>query len=55
MKRVPSINKETRVYVLTHACTQVWGFFYSQTVCVEKEKSLGGTCLNVGCIPSKVG
>lgn len=21
--------------------------------CVEKEKSLGGTCLNVGCIPSK--
>lgn len=32
----------------------VW-FFFSQTVCVEKEKSLGGTCLNVGCIPSKVG
>jgi dihydrolipoamide dehydrogenase len=24
-----------------------------KTVCVEKEKSLGGTCLNVGCIPSK--
>jgi len=22
-------------------------------VCVEKEKTLGGTCLNVGCIPSK--
>lgn len=21
--------------------------------CIEKEKSLGGTCLNVGCIPSK--
>lgn len=28
--------------------------FVLQTVCVEKEKSLGGTCLNVGCIPSKV-
>nr|DBA31297.1 TPA: hypothetical protein GDO54_007170 [Pyxicephalus adspersus] len=25
-----------------------------QTVCVEKNDTLGGTCLNVGCIPSKV-
>ena len=25
-----------------------------QTVCVEKDPTLGGTCLNVGCIPSKV-
>ncbi len=24
-----------------------------KTACVEKEKPLGGTCLNVGCIPSK--
>lgn len=24
-----------------------------KTVCVEKEETLGGTCLNVGCIPSK--
>ena len=23
------------------------------TVCVEMEKTLGGTCVNVGCIPSK--
>ena len=23
------------------------------TVCVEKNPTLGGTCLNVGCIPSK--
>jgi dihydrolipoamide dehydrogenase len=23
------------------------------TVCVEKDKTLGGTCVNVGCIPSK--
>ena len=24
-----------------------------KTICVEKDKTLGGTCLNVGCIPSK--
>lgn len=24
-----------------------------KTACVEKERTLGGTCLNVGCIPSK--
>ena len=24
-----------------------------QTVCVEMDKTLGGTCVNVGCIPSK--
>lgn len=24
-----------------------------KTACVEKYKTLGGTCLNVGCIPSK--
>lgn len=24
-----------------------------KTLCIEKEKTLGGTCLNVGCIPSK--
>lgn len=24
-----------------------------KTVCVEKNPKLGGTCLNVGCIPSK--
>src|SRR5688572_33321774 len=23
------------------------------TVCVEKDSTLGGTCVNVGCIPSK--
>ena len=25
-----------------------------KTVCIEKNATLGGTCLNVGCIPSKV-
>ena len=24
-----------------------------KTACVESQKTLGGTCLNVGCIPSK--
>ncbi len=23
------------------------------TVCIEKRGALGGTCLNIGCIPSK--
>ena len=23
-----------------------------KVACVEKEKTLGGTCLNIGCIPS---
>lgn len=26
----------------------------ARQVCVEKRGALGGTCLNVGCIPSKV-
>lgn len=25
-----------------------------KTTCIEKRRTLGGTCLNVGCIPSKV-
>ena len=24
-----------------------------KVACVEKEQTLGGTCLNIGCIPSK--
>src|SRR5579862_6792106 len=24
-----------------------------RTVCVEQDKTLGGTCVNIGCIPSK--
>jgi dihydrolipoamide dehydrogenase len=27
--------------------------FLFQTACVEKSATYGGTCLNVGCIPSK--
>uniref|UniRef100_A0A8C7I1J4 Dihydrolipoyl dehydrogenase, mitochondrial n=1 Tax=Oncorhynchus kisutch TaxID=8019 RepID=A0A8C7I1J4_ONCKI len=36
-------------YVAAIKATQL-GF---KTVCVEKNPTLGGTCLNVGCIPSK--
>ena len=25
----------------------------NKVACIEKHKTLGGTCLNVGCIPSK--
>ena len=24
-----------------------------KVACIEKDKTLGGTCLNIGCIPSK--
>ncbi len=36
-------------YVCAIRCAQL-GF---KTACVEKSPTLGGTCLNVGCIPSK--
>jgi dihydrolipoamide dehydrogenase len=36
-------------YVCAIRCAQLG----LKTACVEKEKTLGGTCLNVGCIPSK--
>lgn len=36
-------------YVCAIRCAQLG----MKTACVEKDKTLGGTCLNVGCIPSK--
>lgn len=36
-------------YVAAIRCAQLG----LKTACIEKEKTLGGTCLNVGCIPSK--
>ena len=36
-------------YVAAIRATQL-GF---SVACIEKEKNLGGTCLNIGCIPSK--
>jgi dihydrolipoamide dehydrogenase len=36
-------------YVAAVRCAQLG----LKTACVEKRKTLGGTCLNVGCIPSK--
>ena len=36
-------------YVAAIRCAQLG----LKTACVEGRKALGGTCLNVGCIPSK--
>ena len=36
-------------YVCAIRCAQLG----LKTACVEKNKTLGGTCLNIGCIPSK--
>ncbi len=36
-------------YVAAIRCAQLG----LKTACVEKNKTLGGTCLNIGCIPSK--
>ena len=36
-------------YVCAIRCAQLG----LETACVEKDKTLGGTCLNIGCIPSK--
>jgi dihydrolipoamide dehydrogenase len=36
-------------YVAAIRCAQLG----LKTACIEKRKELGGTCLNVGCIPSK--
>ena len=36
-------------YVCAIRCAQLG----LKTACVEKRDTLGGTCLNVGCIPSK--
>ena len=36
-------------YVCAIRCSQLG----LKTACVESKKTLGGTCLNVGCIPSK--
>jgi len=36
-------------YVAAIRCAQLG----MKTACIEKRKTLGGTCLNIGCIPSK--
>ena len=36
-------------YVCAIRCAQLG----LKTACIEEKKSLGGTCLNLGCIPSK--
>ena len=49
------------VLEVIHSCTHPLGYVAAikagqrglKTVCIEKRGKLGGTCLNVGCIPSK--
>ena len=36
-------------YVCAIRCAQLG----LKTACVESKETLGGTCLNIGCIPSK--
>ncbi len=36
-------------YVAAIRCAQLG----LKVACIEKDKTLGGTCLNIGCIPSK--
>ena len=43
------INKVKEGYVAAIKAAQLG----INTVCIEKRGKLGGTCLNVGCIPSK--
>lgn len=38
-----------RLLCFIHCCNRL----YFQTACIESRGTLGGTCLNVGCIPSK--
>lgn len=42
------------MHIVTPPAQHVHMLIYgNQVVCIEKRGSLGGTCLNVGCIPSK--
>lgn len=48
------LRYDARFYGFLYAfCMFLCAFYGVQTACVEFRGSLGGTCLNVGCIPSK--
>ena len=48
------LNKQCLIGITNLTCSHHFAAPFLQTVCVEKNATLGGTCLNVGCIPSKV-
>ena len=48
-----SLVNITTCFILAHIVVSRTTAFVIQTVCIESRGSLGGTCLNVGCIPSK--
>lgn len=43
----------TKNYILGYVAAIKAAQLGMNTVCIEKRGALGGTCLNVGCIPSK--
>jgi dihydrolipoamide dehydrogenase len=48
------VDQEVKIYIYTGYVAAIKAAQLGlNTVCIEKRGSLGGTCLNIGCIPSK--
>ena len=50
---VPEVSARSLIYLTGYVAAIKAGQKGLKVACVEKRGSLGGTCLNVGCIPSK--
>jgi pyruvate/2-oxoglutarate dehydrogenase complex dihydrolipoamide dehydrogenase (E3) component len=50
---VPEVSARSLMYLTGYVAAIKAGQKGLKVACVEKRGSLGGTCLNVGCIPSK--
>lgn len=48
-----SVNSFINMFVIGYVAAIKAGQRGLKAVCIEKRGALGGTCLNVGCIPSK--
>lgn len=51
--KAAQLGLKVRSALLSSAFFLIRGLVIPQTACIEKRGTLGGTCLNVGCIPSK--
>jgi pyruvate/2-oxoglutarate dehydrogenase complex dihydrolipoamide dehydrogenase (E3) component len=51
--KAAQLGLKVRSALLSSAFFLIRGPVLPQTACIEKRGTLGGTCLNVGCIPSK--
>ena len=51
--KAAQLGLKVRSALLSSAFSLIRGLVFPQTACIEKRGTLGGTCLNVGCIPSK--